>query len=392
MSTNGITLQVTKTPGIAAADFRAEMAEKWQKLTAKNGGTLFGKTFIPFGKEGDIGYEVMKNIIQQQNNFLRSTKQRIVQNLNDIDCPIDIISGSGEEIDAATIPLRDVFYQYKDSEGKQMIEAIDKTNTGGTCRFLFHEKKTESIDNMLNDLDATLDEIGAWGECDVHYRYMTAYPIGVVGRVKKSTPTAFWTNHLSDFKSNGIPTEIDTQDLQYSTKKRYPWVKTSYSDIARGNIPATMTYTTIANTSAHGHEKNSMESGTGEGSNLPATQTDSPGAITGLSNLKRKMAAIDLERGDFKVYQASLKEEVSKMTSSLKKMADDIIAVRQDMTNMSARFRSDMADLKQLILNMSANKRGRKQSKSSAGSSSSSAKRCDKSMDTYEYIAHDMAT
>jgi hypothetical protein len=51
MSTNGITLQVTKTPGITAADFHAEMAEKWQKLTAKNGGTLFGKTFIPFGKE-----------------------------------------------------------------------------------------------------------------------------------------------------------------------------------------------------------------------------------------------------------------------------------------------------------------------------------------------------
>jgi hypothetical protein len=132
MSTNGITLQVTNTPGIKAADFRAEMAEKWQKLTAKNGGTLFGKTFIPFGKEGDIGDEVMTNIIQQQNKFLRSTKQRIVQNLNDIDCPIDIISGSGEEIDAATISLRDVFYQYKDSEGKQLIEAIEKTNTGGT--------------------------------------------------------------------------------------------------------------------------------------------------------------------------------------------------------------------------------------------------------------------
>jgi hypothetical protein len=143
-----------------------------------------------------------------------------------------------------------------------LIEALDKTNTGGAYRFLFHEKNTESINNMLNNLDATLDEIGAWGECDVNYRYMTAYPIGVVGRVAKSMPTAFWTNHLSYFKSNGIPTEIDTQDLQYSTKKRCPWVKASYSDIARGKIPATMTDTTIANTSAHGHENNSMEYGT----------------------------------------------------------------------------------------------------------------------------------
>jgi hypothetical protein len=307
MSTNGTTLQVTRTPGITAADFRAEMAEKWQKLTAKNGGTLFGKTFIPFGKEGDIGDEVMTNIIQQQNYFLRSTKQRIVQNLNDIDFPIDIISGSGEEIDAATISLRDMFYQYKDAEGKQLIDSIEKTNTGGTYRFLFHEKKTKLIDNMLNNLDAALDEIGAWGECDAHYRYMMTYPIGVVGRVAKSTPTAFWTNNLSAFKINGIPTEIDMQELHYSTKKRSPWVKASYIEIARGNLPATLTDTTIANTSAQGQEKNSMESGTGYGSNLPATQTDIPGAITGLGNLKRKMAAINLEREAFKVDQDSLK-------------------------------------------------------------------------------------
>jgi hypothetical protein len=39
-----------------------------------------------------------------------------------------------------------------------------------------------------------------------------------------------------------------------------------------------------------------MEYGTGDGLNIPATQTDSPGAIAGLGNLKRKIAAIDLEK------------------------------------------------------------------------------------------------
>jgi hypothetical protein len=163
MSANGITLQATKTPDITAADFRAEMAEKWQKLTTKNGGTLFGNTFIPFGKEGGIGDEVVINIIQKQKKFLHSTEQRIVQNLNEFDCPIDIVSGSGEELDAATISLRDVFYQYKDGEEKQLIDAIEKTNTVGTYRFLYHDKNIELIDNMLNNLDATLDDIGAWG-------------------------------------------------------------------------------------------------------------------------------------------------------------------------------------------------------------------------------------
>jgi hypothetical protein len=50
MTTNGITLRVAKTIGITSADFRADMAEIWQQLTLKTGGTLFGKTFIPFEK------------------------------------------------------------------------------------------------------------------------------------------------------------------------------------------------------------------------------------------------------------------------------------------------------------------------------------------------------
>jgi hypothetical protein len=57
-------------------------------------------------------------------------------------------------------------------------------------------------------------------DCGVHFRYLTLLPISVVGRVAKSTPTAFWGSHLSAFKPNGIPAEIDTQELQYSTKKR----------------------------------------------------------------------------------------------------------------------------------------------------------------------------
>jgi hypothetical protein len=92
------------------------------------------------------------------------------------------------------------------------------------------------------------------------------------------------------------------------------------------------------------------------------------------------MAAINIAREAFKVDQASLNKEGSTMTSSLEKMVDDIITVQRDMTNMSARFPSDIADLKQLILNMSANK------------SSSAEKRVDKLMDTYEDIAHNVET
>jgi hypothetical protein len=94
-------------------------------------------------------------------------------------------------MDAATVTLRDIFYQYKDNNGGQLFDAIEKTDTGGTYRFLLHESKTETVDNMLNNLDTTFDAFGAWGDCDTHFRYLTALPISVVGRVVKSTHTAF---------------------------------------------------------------------------------------------------------------------------------------------------------------------------------------------------------
>jgi hypothetical protein len=167
MIANGITLQATKTPGITAADFRVDMAGKWQRMTAKIGGTLFGKTFIPFGKEGDIGDEVMTNIIQQQNIFLRLTNQCIFQKLNDIDCPIDTVTGSAEDMDAATVTLRDILYQYKVDNGGQLFDAIEKTSAEGTCRFLCHESKTETFDDMINNLDTTLDAtLDAFGARD----------------------------------------------------------------------------------------------------------------------------------------------------------------------------------------------------------------------------------
>jgi hypothetical protein len=70
LTTTGVTMQIAKSPNIVAADFRASMAEKWQNINARNGGTLYRKTFTPFRKEGDMGDVIMKNVIQEQNHFL----------------------------------------------------------------------------------------------------------------------------------------------------------------------------------------------------------------------------------------------------------------------------------------------------------------------------------
>jgi hypothetical protein len=53
-TTTGVTMQIGKPPNLVAADFHNSVAEKWQNINAKNGGTLYGKIFIPFGKEGAL--------------------------------------------------------------------------------------------------------------------------------------------------------------------------------------------------------------------------------------------------------------------------------------------------------------------------------------------------
>jgi hypothetical protein len=135
-------------------------------------------------------------------------------------------------MDPACIKLRDIFYNNQDKEGNRLIDAIEKTSTGGTYRFLFQQSKAEEVDKMLEHIDDTLKSIGDWDECHTHFRYLPSMPISVVGRVPRSTQPAFWANHLSQFCAS-IPSEISTAFLQQPKQQRAAWAKVSYSDTAK---------------------------------------------------------------------------------------------------------------------------------------------------------------
>jgi hypothetical protein len=79
-----------------------------QGPTAKTGGTLWGKTFIPFGHEGDMGDAIMTVVFQKQNKHLQEATQRIVQNLADINEIIEIDMNEEEhnEMEGTGITLR----------------------------------------------------------------------------------------------------------------------------------------------------------------------------------------------------------------------------------------------------------------------------------------------
>jgi hypothetical protein len=127
MSTTGVTLQVAKTESITATEFRANTEGKWQQLDAKTGGSLFGKKFIPFGKEGDLGDDIMMEIILKQNRFLKNSKQLIIHNLNDIDEIVEISLADDVEMDMeeSGVTLREVLYNHKDAKVAQSFNSIE---------------------------------------------------------------------------------------------------------------------------------------------------------------------------------------------------------------------------------------------------------------------------
>jgi hypothetical protein len=85
LSTAGIALRIMKRPSISEQTFQEELAQLWSSLTTKRGGSLASKFFISFGKESTLGDTEMTHIVEHQNLYLQTTKQRIVRNLNDID-------------------------------------------------------------------------------------------------------------------------------------------------------------------------------------------------------------------------------------------------------------------------------------------------------------------
>jgi chromosome segregation ATPase len=138
-----------------------------------------------------------------------------------------------------------------------------------------------------------------------------------------------------------------------------------------------------------------MESEIQDGANQSVHTLSQQGTISGLSNLKRKMEEIDHEQAAFKIEQSKLEEEVSTVTCSLTKLTEDILGILSDMTKMSTSLRSEIAEIKNLILNISANKRGRKQQKnkdSELASTSSAEQGRERPMEAYDELVQNVET
>jgi hypothetical protein len=205
LSTSGVSLQVTKQAAGQVDSTREDIAKMWQKVSPHRGGPLVGKHFVPFGKSGDMGDSITTQIIHRQNAMLKSTKQRVLTNLNDIDAIIKM-----ETPETATyghnsmFTLREAFLSYKDDAGEPIFSAFEATQTSGTYRLLFNDNNHAAVDMILTDIDEKLEAIGNWDDASVHYRYITMEDVEVSGKNAQAQGTSFWKEHYK-LMSGTIP-------------------------------------------------------------------------------------------------------------------------------------------------------------------------------------------
>jgi chromosome segregation ATPase len=127
-------------------------------------------------------------------------------------------------------------------------------------------------------------------------------------------------------------------------------VKVSYSDAAKG-LQGQATDTKAASKAQPSTGQIQFSTSNNDSNSSDSTKQDRPeGAISGLSNLKRKLAEIDKERELYKIEQTKMEDEISTVTNSLSKVVYQMIQMRQDMTELSGNMRAELSEMKNIIL------------------------------------------
>jgi hypothetical protein len=136
----------------------------------ESGNPLDGQYFVPVEREADLGTNAMTNIFHKQNQFLRTTKMKLVHNLVEMDKVLDIDINDHIDIPHKYRTLRNILRIFR-VNNNQVILMVEKTNTIGTYRFLYHENMEKYMVDLLSNIDDHIKDTGDWSACDKHYRF-----------------------------------------------------------------------------------------------------------------------------------------------------------------------------------------------------------------------------
>jgi hypothetical protein len=91
LATRGITIQkIMKSDEISPTKIRGGMVHQWQMIEEASENPLRNQYFVPVGRGAELGTTAMTKIFHSQNDFLRTTRMKIVHNLGEMDELLDI--------------------------------------------------------------------------------------------------------------------------------------------------------------------------------------------------------------------------------------------------------------------------------------------------------------
>jgi hypothetical protein len=260
-------------------------------------------------------------------------------------------------MEGAGTTIRDFFMKHLENKGNELFHSMEHTNTSGVYMLLFDVTNTEQVDTMLATIDESLDALGDWDNADAHFRYHSNKKVNTVGIQPRGEQSNFWKKHFAGFAKTTLPTVIDTSNLHQPPKGRQKnRVQPSYSDISRGNghtdNDSDVKSPTAAKTATQQARPRPVLSPGSQGNPTQQAGLASPpseGAMSGLANMKRKLAEIDKERKKFINIQQKLKDDVSEMTDSFTKMSGDMVNLRKKLSDLSESIGRQMKELKEMI-------------------------------------------
>jgi hypothetical protein len=248
--------------------------------------------------------------------------------------------------------------KHLDNKGRALFHSMEHTNNSDVYSLLFNESNTEQLDTLLGTIDESLDTMGDWDDADSHYRYHSNEKVNIVGIQPRGEQSDFWKKHFARFVTNSIPSVIDTSHLHHPPKgrKNSNHVQPSYSDISRGHGPnkndSDVTGPTAAETAT---QQTKQKPAPSPGPQFSPTQQPRPaspsseGAMSGLANVKRKLAEIDKEREKNIFSQQKIKDDVSEMTDLFTKMSGDMVNLRKYLSDLSESVGRQMKELKEIM-------------------------------------------
>jgi hypothetical protein len=172
LTTRGIAIKIMKSNNISPAKFREDMVQKWQRIEEDSGNPLGGQYLAMVWSGADLGTNAMTNIFHKQNQFLRTTKVKLVHNLGEIHEVLDIDLNDHVDIPHEYRTIRNILRSFR-VKNNQVILMVQKMNTIGTYLFIYHENMEKYMVDILSNIDDHIKDAGDWSACDNHYRFNT---------------------------------------------------------------------------------------------------------------------------------------------------------------------------------------------------------------------------